>query len=177
MIVTRHNKSAMKVKIHNLMPPNTNSSNWVVKSFPCYLYIFEDCEGREKLSLDFAPSAIACQPAWWQGRVYKAVLGVQSSAGEAQLCGVSPDAAPHVHGALLNPLLCPGHVPSAPATRGCETFTGLIQSSHLCHAEMYLRRKRPLLVCQAVYSPHCIQSLFAVVPQRLNQREQGTKTF
>lgn len=70
-----------------------------------------------------------------------------------------------------------GHVPPAPATRGWETFTELIQSSHLCHAETYLRRKRPLLVCQAVYSPHCIQSLFAVVPQRVNQREQGTKNL
>lgn len=166
----------MKVKINNMVHPNTNSSNWPAKSFPCYLYISKGCDSRENylwiLHHQMLPASMrggreGCTKQCWDG-------------GElwwSSALRCVPSCSPHVQGALLSPLRCPEHVPPAPATRGCETFTGLIQSSHLCHAETYLKRKRPLLVCQAVYSPHCIQRLFTVVPQRLNQREQGTKTF
>lgn len=166
----------MEVKIHNLMHPNTNSSNWLVKCFPCYLYTSDGCKSREKLCLNSAPSAIACQHVWCQGREHRQCWDGGELWYSSALCCV-PRHSPHVHGAVLSPPVCPRACSSCTCNHGCETFTGLIQSSHLCHAEMYLRRKRPLLVCQAVYSPHCIQSLFTVVPQRLNQREQGTKTF
>lgn len=68
---------------------------------------------------------------------------------------------------LLSPLLCPavcGQVPQNPY----RANTKLIFMS--CF-ERCLRRKRPLLVCQAVCSPQCTQSLFTVIPQSVNQRE------
>lgn len=160
------------------MHPNTHSSNWLVRSFPRCLYNSEGCKNREELCLDFAPPAISCQcNVWWQERVYRAGLGWSRAVVRLSSVGCPQMQNPKCTGLCSALFSVLGLVPPAPATRGWETFTGLIQSSHLCHAETYLRRKRPLLVCQAVYSPHCIQSLFAVVPQRVNQREQGTKTF
>lgn len=72
---------------------------------------------------------------------------------------------------LLNPLLCPEgcrQVPQNP--HGANT-----KPTFMSPFERNLRRKRPLLVCQAVCSPYCTQSLFTVVPQSVNQRGQGTK--
>lgn len=165
-----------KRKKKNLMHPNTNSSNWLVKSFSCCLYISEGCKNQRK-AIYLAPSAIACQHVWWQGRVYKAVLGRERAMVKLSSAMCPQMQSPMGTGLCSALFSVLGHVPPAPATRGCETFTGLIQSWHLCHAERYLRRKRPLLVCQTVYSPHCTQSLFTVVPQGVNQRERGTKTF
>lgn len=75
------------------MHPNTNSSNWQVECFPRYLHISDGCKSREKLCLDFAPSAIACQRVWCQGREHKQCWDGGELWYSSALC-CAPDAAP-----------------------------------------------------------------------------------
>lgn len=76
------------------MHPNTNSSNWLVKSFSCCLYISEGCKNQGKAIY------VSCTVSYCLSACVVTGKGVQSSAGpgesygEAQLCDVSPDAVP-----------------------------------------------------------------------------------
>lgn len=89
------------------MHPKTNSSNGLVKSFFHPTYTSLRVVKAEKSCLwIFAPSAPSVCVVTGKGVQSRAGMG--ESSGEAQLCGLSPGADPHVHRALLSPLLCPG---------------------------------------------------------------------
>lgn len=127
--VSRHRRFAMKIKMCNVLHPNTNSGDWLAKSFPPWLYVSDVCQNHRQAIYGYCTVSYGMSARLVTGR------GVQSSAGvgEEMWWDSAPRSVPRhspTHArdscSALSSLL--GHVPPGCATRCCETFPGLMQS-------------------------------------------------
>lgn len=158
------------------MHPDTDSSNWLVNPFPCYLYIPEGCKSREKLSLDFAPSATACQRVWWQEGVQSSA-GMGESCGEAQPCGVQR-CSPQVLRALLCPLPCPGARSTCTCSQGLgNLYRANTKLTFVSCWKVFEEEKTPACLPGCLFPTLYSKPLYCCVTKGESERERGTKTF